>query len=149
MVSVPTVHLYPWANRPISSAQHSVHRCGKGSQKSLGIFAPIRGDNRLDYAILQDNKLLASAYEGASLQTAFSIQLPVSQDTIFEIEGQRIGMLNREKRQIFLIDNTGKIHPDFPLAGTGPFVVHPLRPGSKESLLIVGNSNQMYAYTIR
>ncbi len=122
---------------------------GKGAQKSLGLFAPIRGDNRFDYAILQENKLLASAYEGASLKTAFSIQLPVAQDTIFEIEGQKIGMLNREKRQIYLVDNTGKMHPDFPLAGTGPFIVHPLRPGSKESLLIVGNSNQLYAYTIR
>jgi hypothetical protein len=27
IVSVPVVHLYPCASRPISSAQHSVHRC--------------------------------------------------------------------------------------------------------------------------
>ncbi len=122
---------------------------GKGNQKSLGLLAPISGDSRLDYAILQDKKLVASAYQGNSIQPVFSTQLPVSQDTIFEIEGQRIGLLHREKNQIFLADNKGNIHPDFPLAGTGPFVVHPLRPGSKASLLLVGNNNQLYAYTIR
>ena len=122
---------------------------GKGNQKSLGILASISGDSRLDYAILQDKKLVASAYKGNNIQTVFSTQLPGKQDTIFEIEGDRIGSLHREKNQIFLVDNKGNIHPDFPLAGTGPFVVHPIRPGSKESLLLVGNNNQLYAYTIR
>ncbi|MCC6280486.1 MAG: DUF3352 domain-containing protein [Saprospiraceae bacterium] len=122
---------------------------GKGTQKSLGVFAPISGDSRLDYAVLQGAKLQASVYEGTALKTAFSVQMPVSQDTIFEIEGRRIGLLYREKRQIFLVDNNGSIHPDFPLAGTGPFVVHSIGSGSKESLLLVGNSNQLYAYTIR
>lgn len=122
---------------------------GKGASKSLGVYSQLRGDSRRDFVVLQDAKLVASVYEGAALKTAFAIQLPVAQDTVFEIAGQRIGLLHREKNQIYLVENSGTIHPDFPLAGTGPFVLHPLQTGRKESLLIVGNNNQLYAYTIR
>lgn len=122
---------------------------GASSPKSRGVFAPLLGDGRFDFALLQDKKLTVHGYEGAALRKAVNMQLPVAQDTIFEIEGHRIGLLNRAKRQIYLLDSNGKMHPDFPLAGTGPFEVQHLRSGSKESLLIVGNGNQLYAYTIQ
>jgi outer membrane protein assembly factor BamB len=122
---------------------------GKGNQRALGILVPLGGDERADLAVLQGNSLRANTYKSNGLQNAFSVQLPVPQDTLFEVAGQRIGLVYREKNQIFLVDGMGKIHPDFPLAGTSPFVLRPVRPGSKESLLIVGNNNQLFAYTIR
>lgn len=122
---------------------------GKGNQKSLGLFTPLLGDDRSDFALLQGDNLRASGYEGNALKTAFSIQLPAPQDTIFQIEGRKIGLWYREKHQIYLVDHEGKVHPDFPLAGTGPFVVRPLRAGGKELMLLVGNNNQLYAYSIR
>jgi hypothetical protein len=122
---------------------------GKGNEKALGVFASLTGDDRADFAVLQGRSLRANVYKGNALQNAFSLELPTPQDTVFVVDGHKLGLIYREKNQIFLIDSQGAVHPDFPLAGTSPFLLRPLRPGSKEYLLIVGNNNQLYAYTIR
>lgn len=127
----------------------STLQMGKGNQKSLGIFTPLSDGERAGFVLLQGDQLRASGYESGSLKTAYSLQLPEKQDTLFAVGAGKTGLFYREKKQIYLVDGKGNVHPDFPLAGTGPFVLRPLRPGSKELMLLVGNGNQIYAYGIR
>jgi hypothetical protein len=122
---------------------------GKGSGSAKGVFAPLSGDARLDYAVLQGKNLRALGYQGSGLKTLFDVGLPLAQDTLFAVWDKRLGALNRSKRSIMLFDATGKAHPDFPLAGTTAFVMQPARPGASTAILLVGNGNQVYAYSVR
>ena len=122
---------------------------GKGDQKSLGLLTDLAGDERSDFVLLQGNQLRANGYSSGALRNIFTAQLPSPQDTLFPAGEGRTGLLYRAKNQISLVDANGQLHPDFPLAGTSPFVMQPLRPGSKELMLIVANNNQIYAYSVR
>jgi hypothetical protein len=120
-----------------------------GSAPARLVFAPLSGDARHDYAVLKEKNLSASGYEGGALRSLFQAQLPVSQDTLFAVGGNRLGALSRKKRQIFLLDSKGKIHPDFPLAGTTPFVVSDFLQKNGGQVLVVGEGSSVYAYKIR
>jgi hypothetical protein len=113
------------------------------------VFAPLSGDARCDYAILKEKNLAARGYEGGSLRSLFQTQLPVEQDTMFVVIGNRLGTLSRNKRQILLFDGRGNTHPDFPLAGTTPFVVTDLLRKQGGHVLVVGEGSSVYAYKIR
>jgi len=123
---------------------------GKGGKSSAHlVFAPLSGDARCDYAILKEKNLAARGYEGGSLRSLFQTQLSVEQDTLFAVIGNRLGTLNRNKRQILLFDGRGNVHPDFPLAGTTPFVVTDLLRKQGGQVLLVGEGSSVYAYKIR
>src|SRR5690606_26752012 len=98
---------------------------GKGGGPARLVFAPLSGDARYEYSVLKGKEIVASGYEGAAIRTVFQTQFPALQDTLFAVEGHRIGVLNRSKRQIYLLNEKGPL-PDFPLAGTTPFVVDDL-----------------------
>lgn len=123
---------------------------GKGGAAPAHLaFSPLSGDARYEYAVLKDKNLSANGYEGASLKTIFQTQLPVSQDTAFVVSQNRLGTLSRAKRQIFMLDGRGEVHPDFPLAGTTPFVVSDLFRKGGGQVLVVGDGSSVYAYKIR
>ncbi|MEO6037973.1 MAG: hypothetical protein ABIQ93_06120, partial [Saprospiraceae bacterium] len=114
-----------------------------------GAFLPLTGDSRYEYAVLQGNMLQVDGYEGATLRALFTATLPSAQDTLFEVAGQRVGTLNRSKRQVLLLDGRGQLHPDFPLAGTTPFVITDLFRQAGQQVLVVGNGASVYAYKVR
>ncbi len=114
-----------------------------------GAFLPLTGDNRYDYAVLQGHTLQLDAYEGNTLKALATVTLPAAQDTLFEVTGQRLGTLNRSKRQVLLLDGRGQVHPDFPLAGTTPFFITDLFRQAGQQVLVVGNGNSVYAYKVR
>lgn len=113
------------------------------------VFAPLGGDARYEYAVLKEKNLSASGYEGASLKNLFQTQLPVPQDTVFALSRNRLGTLSRTKRQIFMLDGEGQLHPDFPLAGTTPFTVSDLFRKGGGQVLVVGEGSSVYAYKVR
>ena len=123
----------------------------KGPQKISvkGVFAPLTGDARFEYAALQDSAVRVVGYEGGALKGLFATSLPVGQDTLFEVAGQRLGTLHRSKRQVFLLDGRGQLHPDFPLAGTTPFVMTDVFRQAGQQVLVVGNGASVYAYKVR
>jgi len=125
--------------KPGSSAAKGVH----------GLFAPMGGDGGYEYTLLQGAQLSIGAYENGVFKTLITKQMASPQDALFEVPGQRMGTLNRARRQIFLVDGRGAVHPDFPLAGTTPFLVSTLFGKSGESVLIVGNGASVYAYKIK
>ena len=114
-----------------------------------GAFMPLTGDARFEYVVLQDSSLRVVGYEDTALRTIFSTPLPAGQDTLFEVAGQRLGTLDRSKRQVFLIDGRGHLHPDFPLAGTTPFVMTDVFREAGQQVLVVGNGASVYAYKVR
>lgn len=119
---------------------------GGGAPARL-VFAPLSGDARYEYAVLKGKQLVAGGYEGAAIRTVFQTQFPASQDTLFAVGGHRVGVLNRSKRQIYMLNEKGPL-PDFPLAGTTPFVVEDLFQ-KQGQVLVVGDGSSVYAYKIR
>ncbi|MBK9335648.1 MAG: DUF3352 domain-containing protein [Lewinellaceae bacterium] len=107
------------------------------------------GDERLDYAVLSGNVLALSGYEGKSFQKKSVHTFSAPQDTLFGA-GHRgwIGSLDRTRRQFFLINGAGRVHPGFPLAGTTPFVLRRLPAGHTGYMLVVGNGAGVYAYKV-
>jgi hypothetical protein len=123
---------------------------GKGGNTPARlVFAPLSGDGRHDFALLKEKNLRASGYEGGAMRTIFQTQLPVPQDTLFAVGANRLGTLSRSKRQILLLDAAGKIHPDFPVAGTTPFALSDFLQKNGGQVLVVGAGSSVYAYKIR
>lgn len=113
------------------------------------VFDDLLGDSRKEYALLEGQKFSVSDYSGASFKTRFDGIFPVRPDTLFAAGCcHSVGALNRDKKQIFLADALNGIHPDFPLAGTTPFVLNRLFQGREEKILVVGNGRSIYAYKI-
>lgn len=120
---------------------------GKGNGGAHFVFAPLRGDARYEYLVSKGKNIVASGYEKDGLKTLFQAAFAAPQDTLFAVSGQRAGALSRSKRQIFMLTAQG-LHPDFPLAGTTPFVVSDLSQQRGE-VLIVGDGSSVYAYKVR
>lgn len=114
------------------------------------VFAPLEGDQRFDYAVMRGSGLNLAGYSGNTVQTISKRLFEAAPDTLFAASGgTRLGAVDRDKKQIFLLDNRGKTHPDFPLAGDTPFVLGALFEGKPEQILVVGNGASVYAYKIR
>lgn len=120
---------------------------GKGSGQGKMVFAPLSGDARFEYVVAKGKNLVASGYQGNAIKTLYQTQFTAPADTLFAAGNNFIGALNRSKRQIFLLNGKG-IHPDFPLAGTTPFVLHEFSP-KQGQVLVVGDGSTVYAYKIR
>lgn len=107
------------------------------------------GDARRDYAVLGGTSLVISGYEGKSFVKKHTSTFSASPDTLFSVGNAGwLGALNREKRQVFLLNGSGQAHAGFPLAGTTPFGVHPLPPDRPGYMLVVGNGASVYAYKV-
>lgn len=128
----------------VSSAQ-----VGTNAPKALGLLMLLTEGEKAGFTVLQGKHLRTKTYQGNTLKSGFDLEFSTVQDTIFEVAGNNIGLLAQNRQQIYLLDNQGHMRPDFPLAGTSPFILKPLRAGSRESVLIVANNNQLYAYSIR
>ena len=113
------------------------------------VFEVLFGDSRKEYAMLNGRQLSISGYEGAAFKKRYSVSYPVPLDTLFQAGCcQRLGGLNKEKKQIFLINAQGKIIPGFPLAGTTPFCLMQATGNRPGRVLIVGNMESVYAYKV-
>lgn len=122
---------------------------GAGKGKAYLVFAPLGGDNRLDYALLKGTVLSTSAYQEGSLRALGQLRLETAPDSLFAASDNHVGVLVRAKRQVYLADASGKIHPDFPLAGDTPFAFGQWFAGRREKVLLVGNGASIYAYKVQ
>ncbi len=116
------------------------------------LFSDIMGDERKDYIALSGKDLSAYYYGKKKFGQAFTHQFPWAQDEIFSVKWARrkkefIGTVNRGKKQVFLMDGTGRIPDQFPLAGSTPFVMVDLA-GDGKPVVITGNGAEVTAYVI-
>ncbi len=134
----------------LSGQVFSLQLAAHQRKESTLVFQNLGGDSRYDYAVLTGESLSLSGYAGNSFRKWSALMMPSRADTLFAAGCcEALGALNRKKRQIFLIDSQGKMHPDFPLAGTTPFVMKQAISSHTENILLVGNENSVYAYKIR
>ena len=106
-------------------------------------------DGRKDYLCYRGREMRAHYYDSNDFKPFFSENLAFAPDTAFFIgrpDFHWIGLLNRTAQKIYLLDNKGKMAPGFPLAGSTPFVVTPLKPGGQ--LAVVGYGPSVYAYRL-
>lgn len=113
-----------------------------------GVLSPLTGDARCEYAVLQDSVLSVGGYQGNTFKNLFKIALPPGQDTIFNTSGNRLGILNRTTRQIWLLDSKGVVVKGFPLAGTTAFVLNHDLHKTHSEMLFVAHGATVYAYRI-
>jgi len=113
------------------------------------VFAQLQGDARFDYAVYNGKQLSIKGYEGTNFKNWSSISIDGA-ETLFDAgtNGQ-LGLLSSKKRKIWLIDGKGKVHQDFPLAGSTAFTLTPLRADDKKPVLLVGNGASVYAYLVK
>ncbi len=123
---------------------------GGVNERPFMVYGDLTDDGRKDFAAVWGQHFRISGYEGTTLKTKYNNTLSTEQDTLFQAGCcGMLGSLNRAKRQIYLMDKTGNPHPDFPLAGTTPFVLGRIFQSRKEHILIAGNGNALYAYKIK
>lgn len=115
-------------------------------------FANVVGDERKDYIVLSENKISVYYYDQKAFKLKTNIEFDHKQDDLFAVQlnkkdKQYIGTVDFQKNQINLLDENGKVFPDFPLAGSSRFEVVDLFNNGK-NILVVANEDGIYAYNI-
>ncbi len=111
-------------------------------------YSDVIEDERKEYIALSENEIVAYDHS----EKILSHQFEENQSDLFTIKTKnsiksRIGTLSRAKRRIYLLDENGLPYPNFPIAGTTPFVMEDLFGENKE-VLVVANGNSIYAYRL-
>jgi hypothetical protein len=115
-------------------------------------FADVTGDKRKDYLTLSGPDLAVFFYEKSSFKKAFKYAFEQPQDAVFSIEWAKrdkafVGTVCEAKSQISLLDGTGKLLPQFPLAGTTVFSIVDLL-GDGKPVVVAGNGASVVAYSL-
>jgi uncharacterized protein DUF3352 len=115
-------------------------------------FADIGGDERKDYLALSGRYLAVYFYEGNRFKQMFTHRFEYPQDDVFAVGWQRnqkafTGTVNATKDQIFMLDGSGSVLPQFPLAGTTAFSIVDLLNDGKP-VLVTGFSDSVIAYAL-
>ncbi len=119
-------------------------------------FANVTGDERKDYLALSGTDLAVFFYEKSSFKKAFKYAFEQPQDAVFAVEWAKpkganrkafVGTVCEAKSQISLLDGTGKLLPQFPLAGTTAFSIVALL-GDGKPVVLAGNGASVVAYSL-
>lgn len=117
------------------------------------LFEDVVGDNRKDYIVLSSQDLAVYSYQGSKFVRSATHRFANRQEDVFGLHWQNapkalIGTVDPVRNQIHLLDGTGKLLPQFPLAGDTRFQVVDLL-GDGKPVLIVGLNEEVYAYLLR
>ncbi len=74
------------------------------------------------------------------------LTLPAPADTLWAAGEHHFGILCRASRQVFLLDQNGRLSAGFPVGGHTPFDLLPVHP--QERWLVVGYDTEVYAYRL-
>lgn len=124
----------------------------KGEEEVHFVFADVIGDDRKDYISLSGQEVTLAYYDKKKFVSGIKHELPWEQDALFKVPWKRshkdyIGCLNKNKQQLFLMDGSGKIPDQFPLAGSTPFIMADLS-GNGKPVIITGNGAAVTAYVL-
>ena len=108
-------------------------------------FGQLTGDARFEWAALDGNSLTLGSFlnPGSPL---FKTRFPVKQQLVFFRPNNRLGVVDKFGRRVWLLDSQGKILPGFPLGGNTAFEFARLHG---VDMLVVGNGNGIWAYRVR
>jgi len=164
--SPPEVQLFEKSNRIVATDKNGrAHVVGldgstfglalfpKAEQDVRFAFADVAGDARKDYVGLVDTSLVVHFYEGTQFKPLYRTGFDTPQRDVLPVrvsgrEKALVGTVSAKKQQIFLLQEDGKIYPDFPLAGTTRFFIADLF-GNGQQILVVANGDSVYAYRVK
>lgn len=116
----------------------------KPQKKEQFITANVFGSESEENIFLSEGKIYV--YSGE--KELFSYVLPNGAKTcdLFSVHmandnAQKIGLFCKDQQQIFLLQNYGKIHPDFPISASTPFITTDLF-NSRQNILVVGGTDR-------
>lgn len=126
-----------------------------GAKTSAYSFAytDVIGDERKDYILQCGAQVGCYYYDGKDFKKSFVTTLPLPVANVFpvQISGQdkgAVGCTSFDKKKIFLLDGTGKLYPDFPLAGSTTFTTTDLFDDGTTTV-ITGLDQSVYVYRLR
>jgi hypothetical protein len=109
------------------------------------LFYDLFGDSRKEVIIRSRNKVKSYGYNDQNqFLPLHEFQFESAIDQIF-LTGNYIGVLQKQSRKIYLLDNKLTLHPSFPLEGTTPFQYI---EENGEAYIIVGLGNQLIKYQL-
>jgi hypothetical protein len=109
------------------------------------LFYDLFGDSRKEVIIRSGNKVKSYGYNNQNqFLPLHEFQFESTIDQIF-LTGNHIGVLQKQSRKIYLLDNKLTLHPSFPLEGTTPFQYI---EENGEAYIIVGLGNQLIKYQL-
>ena len=127
---------------------------GGGVSKQMRIcYADVAGDGRFEYITLDGGNISCKGYNGASFSKFFDYKSEEKVDDIFtfKLPGEDksyVGYICKSISKVFLLQPSGQLHKDFPLAGTTPFRISDFFGDGKTSL-IVANGASVYIYKMQ
>lgn len=125
-----------------------------GENKNVRLaFADVVGDKRMDYLGLEAAELSVYSYSEQGFTRQFNKKYPFRPDTVWTIRSELldrsfIGLQDRNREQIWLLDETGRVLPGYPLAGKFPFVPAE-SPKMATPLLLSVSGRRLYGYILR
>lgn len=112
------------------------------------VYGDINSDNYPEFIIADMNEVQVFSNSGEKMFTYTAdddgLLLPMVADTW---DGGRLGVLNTGSNRIFLFDESGNIHEDFPLEGSTLFDFSPGR-NNIPSMLATGFGNSVMIYAV-
>jgi len=104
-------------------------------------YSDINNDGFLDPIFLNSNKLQVFKHDGSPLFSFGFSNSPHNPPFVytFSAADRRIGVVDKQLGQIYLLRNNGELYQKFPMDGNSPFSVGVLNPLLGKFNLIVGN----------
>jgi len=117
-----------------------------GKPGSLVSFGQLTGDASFEWAALGEKSLRIGTWGKGVIATSSKAQFPDRKPQIFIPKNQRIGLVDPQRRRVWLLDEAGKTMAGFPLGGNTVFEFGLL---NGVNMLVVGNGNGVWAYRVR
>ncbi|MFO7789953.1 MAG: DUF3352 domain-containing protein [Bacteroidales bacterium] len=116
------------------------------------MYKDIDSDGVRDYIFLDENKLNVYNQNKKKIMT-YKFENSISDPPgfyVFSKNEHEIGITDKEKEMIYLINDKGKLHPGFPLVGISPFSISYINPTSDNfNLFVGGKDNFLYNYEVK
>jgi len=109
-------------------------------------FGQLTGDASFEWAALGEKSLRIGTWGKGVIATSSKAQFPDRKPQIFIPKNKRIGLVDPQRRRVWLLDEAGKTMAGFPLGGNTVFEFGLL---NGVNMLVVGNGNGVWAYRVR
>ena len=130
----------------------SKHKLATFSPQHYFIYEDLNGDARKDYFFLDGKRVVAYDHDHKLLFKRTMERGTFNEPMVysFSLNLKKIGLVDTENGNIYLLDGRNKMHPGFPLTGYSHFSIGFLSSGaSRFSLLVAGEDNTLYNYYIK
>jgi len=117
-----------------------------GKPGSVMNFGQLTGDAGFEWVVFGEKSLRIGTMGKGMFASTSKAQFPEKKPQIFIPKNHRIGIVDPQRRRVWLLDEAGKTLAGFPLGGNTIFEFGHL---NGVNMLVVGNGNGVWAYRVR